>query len=465
MSKESFSRRNFMKMAALFGGGLSTSATSLFNLRNLGAAALLGQNSAAGDYKALVGLYLGGGADSYNMIVPKLPESYQVYADSRSNLSLPAESLLPINPINLSGIPYGLHPALIGMQNMFNQGELCFINNIGTLIAPITKPAFVEGSTPIPLGLFSHSDQTNQWQTGVSSERLIKGWAGRISDLLYSVNTNDSISMNVSLGGINTFQSSNRNVEYTVNNDGATGLIGYEDMYGAGPQRKAAIDKLFGRTYNDPFRDSYKGIFRNSLDSSLQFQAAIDEIPEFATNFSSTNLSGNFKMIAKIISAREKLGFKKQIFFIDYGGWDTHDELLGDQNYLFNELDNAISEFNNVLSEIQIKDSVVTFSMSEFGRTLTSNGNGTDHAWGGNVFTFGGPVKGNQMFGQFPDLGLDSSLDIGGGVLIPTTPNDLYFAELALWFGVPISELQTILPNLGNFYSPGTSAPIGFLDL
>ncbi|MBC7884515.1 MAG: DUF1501 domain-containing protein [Saprospiraceae bacterium] len=466
MSRDTFSRRHFMKLAGLVSAGLSTTGSSIFNLRNIGAAADAGQSvNRAGDYKALICLYLGGGADSFNMIVPKSTSEYQSYAESRGNLALPFDSLLTINPLNVGGISYGLHPSLPGIQSLFDQGKICFINNIGTLLNPINKQQFEAGSIPIPLGLFSHSDQANQWHTGVSDHRLIKGWAGRISDLLYSVNESSKISMNISLAGINTFQSSNKNVAYTINNEGATGLDGYGEMYAAGPARTTAIDKMFGRTYNDPFRDNYKSIFRGSLDASIHFQTAIDEIPEFNTNFSDTYLSGSFRMIAKIMAAREKLGFTRQIFFIDYGGWDTHDELLGEQNYLFDEVDHAISEFNAVTEELQLTNDVLTFSMSEFGRTLTSNGNGTDHAWGGNVFVMGGTVKGNRMFGQYPELSLGNNLDIGGGVLIPTTPNDLYFAELALWFGVPPSDLTTVLPNLGKFYTPGAEAPLGFLNL
>lgn len=464
MSRDTFSRRNFMKMAGLVSAGLSTTGTSLFNLRNLGAAASV-NNTKNDDYKALICLYLGGGADSFNMVVPKSAPEYQAYANTRSNLALPLDSLLTVNPMNIAGVPYGLHPSLTGMQNLFNDGKLCFINNIGTLVRPTTKTEIDMGNAAVPLGLFSHSDQTNQWQTGVTNQRQIKGWAGRMSDLLYDVNTNNSISMNISLSGTNTFQSSNRSVEYTVNKDGATGLLGYNEEYNYGPERKIGIDKLFAKSYNDPFKDTYKKTFRTSLDASIEFQTAIDAIPEFATTFSNTDLSGSLRMIAKIIAARETLGFTKQIFFIDYGGWDHHDELLNNQAELLTEVDRAMTEFNNVMEEIDMQDCVVTFSMSEFGRTLTSNGNGTDHAWGGNVFAMGGPVNGNRMFGQYPDLTLGSELDLYGGIMLPTTSNDLYFAELALWFGVAPSELPILLPNLGNFYTPGANAPLGFLNI
>jgi uncharacterized protein (DUF1501 family) len=457
-----FNRRNFLKMAAVVGAGLSTTGTSLFNLRNMGAFASVGR---AGDYKALVCLYLGGGADSYNMVVPRSGSEYQNYKNTRSNLALIQDDILPVSPLNIAGVDYGFHPAMANMKTMFDEGKLCFINNIGTLRAPTTKEAFFNEDVPLPLGLFSHSDQANQWQTAQPADRLIKGWAGRISDLLHDTNTNQKVSMNISFNGTNIFQSSNGNVEFTVSNYGVTGLTGYGGMYEPEPWRTKAIDDMLARSYNDPFRDTYAGVFKQSLESSIEFQKALDEVPEFTTAFSDSYLSGSFKMIAKIIAAREKLGFSKQIFFIDYGGWDNHDELLENERYLLSEVDNAVFEFHNVLQELDMLNQVTTFSMSEFGRTLTSNGNGTDHAWGGNVFAMGGAVKGNRFFGEYPSLVLDSNLDVGGGVLIPTTPNDLYFAELGLWLGVSPSELTTVFPNLSNFYSPGSQPPLGFLNL
>ena len=457
-----FNRRDFLKMAAVVSAGLSTTGTSLFNLRNLGTFAATG---GSGDYKALVCLYFGGGADSFNMVVPRSGPQYQDYVNTRSNLALLTDDILPVSPLNISGIEYGFHPAMANLKSLFDQGKLCFVNNIGTLRAPTTKDAFYNEEVPLPLGLFSHSDQSNQWQTAIPSERQIKGWAGRISDLLLDSNPNQKISMNISFNGTNTFQSSNGNVEFTVSNYGVTGLTGYGEMNEPSPWRSKAIDDMMARSYNDPFKDTYAGVFKQSLESSLEFQNALDAVPEFTTEFSDSYLSGSFKMIAKIIAAREKLGFKKQIFFIDYGGWDNHDELLENQRYLLSEVDNAIFEFHNVLQEIDMLNEVTTFSMSEFGRTLTSNGNGTDHAWGGNVFAMGGAVNGNRFYGDYPTLTLDSDLDIGGGVLIPTTASDLYFAELGLWFGVNPSDLTSVFPNLSNFYSPGNQSPLGFLNI
>ena len=466
MSKYNIDRRNFIKMAGMVSAGLSTAGTSLFNLRNLNSLAGYRALNNPGEYKAMVCLYFGGGADSFNMLVPRSVNEYAEYAATRSNMALERDSLLPINPINVAGVDYGLHPSMSGIQNLFNEGRICILNNMGTLVQHVTKQEFYNDSAPLPLGLFSHSDQTNQWHTASPGDRLIKGWAGRISDIMHDINDNDVISMNVSFAGSNTFQSSNMGVEYTVSNDGAINLHGYGDMYGAGPARTRAVDQLLAQQHNDPFKSTYTGKVRQSIDSSIQFNEAIENVSEFNTQFSQNYLSGNFEMIAKIIAARESLGFSRQIFFIDFGGWDNHDELLNTQAGNLTLVDQALVEFNAVLEELGMTNDVVTFTMTEFGRTLTSNGNGTDHAWGGNSLVMGGPVIGNRFYGDYPSLALNSDLELGGGVLIPTLPNDLYFAELAMWFGIEQSDLHDVFPNLGNFYAQGsTHQPIGFLNI
>jgi uncharacterized protein (DUF1501 family) len=170
-------------------------------------------------------------------------------------------------------------------------------------------------------------------------------------------------------------------------------------------------------------------------------------------------------MAAYTIAAHEALNMKRQIFFIDFGGWDHHDEVLNAQNEMFYDLDTALGEFSAALDELGLADQVTTFTISEFGRTLTSNGNGTDHAWGGNVMVMGGQVKGKNIYGEYPDLALNNPIEVGNGVLIPQLSADTYFAELALWLGVNPSDLPTIFPALTNFYQPGTGAPVGFLNL
>jgi uncharacterized protein (DUF1501 family) len=205
-------------------------------------------------------------------------------------------------------------------------------------------------------------------------------------------------------------------------------------------------------------------VIRKSRDGHAQFQEAVGNVPVLQTPFTDNYLSRSFQMAAYSIAAHEALGMKRQIFFIDYGGWDHHDEVLYSQNGMLYELDTAFGEFSDALTELGLSNQVTTFSLSEFGRTLTSNGNGTDHAWGGNVMAFGGNVIGKNIYGEYPTLALDSSLELGNGVMLPQISADMYFAELALWFGINPSELSTIFPTLTNFYQPGSGMPIGFLN-
>jgi uncharacterized protein (DUF1501 family) len=460
-------RRTFLKQAGLVGAGLSTAGSSIFNLKNINAFA--GQNiGGAPDYKALVCIYLGGGSDSFNMLIPRSNSEYNAYQQSRSNLAIPQDNLLPINPTNAGGIEYGLYPNMTNLQSLFEQGKMCFMANMGTLIDYTTKDQYYNGTGQFPLGLFSHSDQTNQWQSASPGERLNKGWAGRISDLLNDTNSNQKFSMNLSFSGTNIFQSSNEQIEFSVSSSGANTLSGYAKDYDWGHDKKRsfALDSLMSHEYNDPFKNTYRKLFRSSIDDSIFFNEIIDNIPDLLEEEVNNYLRDNLNMVAKIMAARDQLGFSRQIFFLDIGNWDTHDNLFVDLDQNFGTLDRALGKFQKAIEQLGLSDNVVTFTMSEFGRTLTSNGNGTDHAWGGNVLAIGGPVKGKKIYGEYPMLELDNNIDIGGGVLIPSTPNDLYFAELALWFGVPQSDLHDVLPNLGNFYAQGSShAPLDFLNL
>lgn len=468
MALHSINRRKFIKNAGCAALGSTTLLSTLLNLKALGAASIFNSSvSANNDYKALVCILLSGGADTFNMLVPKEENEYGIYAQTRSNMALDRASLRDLQVQNTSGRNFGVHPAMLYMQDLFNTGDLAFVSNIGTLIKPVSKQEIFSNSVPLPLGLFSHSDQVMQWQTGVPHDRGGAGWGGKIADMLRDVNENQQLSMNLSLAGTNIFQVGNRTVEYTLDREfGSIGILRNQDWIG--DLQNVAINNMLDKTYADPFKQSYKETIRIARDGQQQIQNVLGQLTPFQTSFSNTPLSQNMHMIAKMIASRESLGMKRQIFFVDYGGWDNHDELLTTQESLLLDLDNALHEFYSVIKdELQIENQVTTFNISEFARTLTSNGNGTDHAWGSNVFVLGGAVKGQNIYGEYPLLNLGNSnpLEVGGGVLIPTTSADSYFAELALWFGVPESDLNLIFPNLNNFYSQGTGSPIGFLNL
>ncbi|QTN39830.1 DUF1501 domain-containing protein [Cryomorphaceae bacterium] len=467
--KRKMSRRKFLGTMSCAAIGSTTFYSTLFNLGMTNIAAAQSPRPRAGmnDYKALVCILLEGGNDSFNMLVPTDNPAYQAYAHTRSNQALALNSLLSLNPLGGNSPALGIHPAMIEVQQLFNSGKLAFISNVGTLVEPTTLSQFLNGSAQMPLGLFSHADQIQQWQTSVPQSRGALGWGGRLADMLQSMNQNQNISMNISLSGRNVFQAGNATTEYTITNSG-TGSVGIEGYNGPDFIHEvgtAAVDSLMDHHYNDIFKNTYANVVSNAQDTHEVFSSATGNI-QLSTAFSENELSQNLAMVAKTIGARNTLGLSRQTFFINYGGWDHHDELLNNQNAMLTVVSKALGEFESALQELGVGDQVTTFSISDFARTLTSNGNGTDHGWGGNVMVMGGnQVNGGQIYGQYPDLAIGSSLDVGNGVLIPTLSTDEYFAELAKWFGVSNSDLLSIFPNLSNFYLPSSTPPIGFMNI
>lgn len=420
-----------------------------------------------GDYKALVCVLLGGGNDSYNMLIPKSDNEYNEYATSRSNLAIPQNDTLQINPNTSDGRVFGLHPSMPDVQQLFESGNLAFLSNVGTLIEPSSKTDILNGIVKTPLGLFSHADQQQQWQTGRPHERTNTGWGGRIADLVQSMNSNQNISMNISLQGSNIFQRGNQIIPYAISKNGSIGINGYGGSGQFNQLKTAALNTMLERDYQDVFKNAYKNTIKTSNDANLEFQAAVDGISDFITPLPEYNdLAAQLNMVAKTIASRDTLGFSRQIFFVQIGGWDHHDELLVNHSNKLTEVNDALKYFNDVMTELNVSDCVTTFSVSDFARTLTSNGNGTDHAWGGNAFMMGGAVNGKEIYGDYPTLALNSDLNINDSVIIPTTAADSYMAELALWFGVPASELTTIFPNISNFYDTASGTqPIGFMNM
>ena len=465
-SKHLYNRRKFLKQAGLATFGLTTMSSSIFKLNSIKTAAGL-SGFANDDYKALVCLFQAGGNDSYNMLIPRGSAEYNEYATTRSNLAIGQEAMLPITPLTSDGKQYGVHPSMSGVQDLFNSGKLSFVTNVGPMIQPVTKTEFENGSVPLPLGLFSHSDQIAHWETGRPHERPNYGWGGRLADMFHTMNDSDILSMNISLSGENVFQAGQNIFEFTVNPFGAElGIKGYQQNGDFNQARTELIDSLLAQTYHDMYKKTYVDVIKNARDAQERFQEAIDSIPDFQTEFSNNSVSRSFQMIARIIAIREELGFKRQIFFVRYGGWDHHDNLLGAQNSQLGVVSNALAQFASALEEIDAFNCTLTFTMSEFARTLSSNGNGSDHAWGGNVMAMGGMVKGQELYGSYPSLEIGNPLDLGRGRLIPTLSNDEYFAEMALWFGVAPSDLSTVFPNVGNFYDTAAGTmPVGFVEM
>jgi len=460
------SRRQFLGQASCAAVTAIPILNTILNLKLAGsvAAAEPGMN----EYRALVCLFLNGGNDSFNMLVPRGNTEYGEYATIRQNLALPQINLLPINPVNNPGLQLGIHPAMPELQQLFENGHASFVANVGTLVEPINKSQYQSGSVPLPLGLFSHSDQIEQWQTSLPDTRSAVGWAGRMADLLKSINNNDKVSMNISLSGSNVWQSGQSVFEYAITPNGAVGLQGYQAQWQQFQEviqsRSAAIDSQLALEYNNLFAQTFAKSKRDAFDAYEVFAGATSpDLPPGAT-FPSTNLGQSLRMIAKTIAGRGALGMTRQTFFVNFGGWDHHDEVINNQAAMLPVVSQAVGAFYNALELLGVENQVTLFTASDFGRTLTSNGRGSDHAWGGNQFVIGGDVNGQQIFGQYPSLYDNNPLDVGRGRLIPTTSADEYFAELALWLGVSKSSLPLVLPNIGRFYdTTSLDWPVGFM--
>ncbi len=468
------SRRRFIKSMGCAALGATTLLSGVTNLGLMNVAAAANMPLVPrppGDYKALVCLSLEGGNDSFNMLVPRGTGEYQEYASVRTNQSLAQGSLLPINPLVGDGKQYGLHPNLSRVQSLFEQGDAAMVANVGALVRP-TSMAEYNNEINLPLGLYSHADQVMHWQSSIPQSRSAIGWGGRMADILYQVNNNQNISMNISLNGTNIFQTGDTVAAYAINPDtGAVVIYNYEGDWTQATTKRAAIDGMLNQNYTNVLENTYRNMVRGATDNSLQFSSAIAGLSPFNTTFADTEISADLHMVAKTIAARNTLDMCRQTFFVQLGGFDNHDEVLMNHGYLMEEVDQAIGSFWDALGEMGLQDSVTLFTISDFARTLTSNGNGTDHGWGGVSMVVGGAVNGQRIYGSYPDLYLGNNLDTGDGRLIPTTSCDEYFAELALWFAdnglstLSPTQLADILPNLSNFWSYAAgSGPIGFMS-
>ncbi len=497
---EKYTRRNFLTQASC--GGLSslTLLNTLVNLKGLNSVVGTATSSdhLCDDYKALVCILLSGGNDSFNMLIPYDRESHDSYVEARSGLYSSNGGLaIPRNELQSTVLDYGdggrqfsLHPGMGKLQGLFNDGQVSFLANIGTLTHPGTTKEDVEENVNVPISIFSHSDQLQQWQTGVPTERSSIGWAGKIGDLIRDCNNNSTISMNISLSGSNIFQTGSTTVEFALDsNKTIQGIKNYDPLSSDLERRlrSQAIDSLLESEYQDIFKNTFVNTTRNARDGYVQFLNALEGAIVFDDDvFPNTDFGTDLELIARTIDVRQTLGFKRQIFFINVGGWDHHDEVIINHGGMLRMISEGLGRFQEALGSnfqfedshgvarnhagIDVGDSVLTVVMSEFGRTLSSNGNGSDHAWGGNTFVMGGQnlINGKRIFGEYPDL--DSTgvlpLELGRGRYIPTLSTDQYFAEIAKWFGVSNSDLRFLYPNISEFYSVSSEEPpIGFLKI
>lgn len=418
----------------------------------------------ATDYKALVCIFLFGGNDQSNTIVPHENTAYAKYQAARPAIALTQAELLRLNLSGFAGPQLGLNPSFASLKPLVDAGQCAILANVGTLAYPTTLTQYKNKSVQTPLGLFSHSDQQASWQSGLPTKGSATGWLGRIADLTSSAyNPGSSVSMCMSLGGNNLMQAGNAVVQYQVTTKGPVVIETMDaNHWRYNAELAAAMNTLLTQSRSNMLEQAYNTVGTRAISTGQVAKTALAGAQSISTVFPTGGLASQLSMVARLIAARNGLGHKRQVYFVSQGGYDFHDTLLENQALRLKELSDAMAAFYAATVELGVANSVTTFTASDFGRGLQSNGRGSDHGWGSHHFILGGAVKGNKLYGSWPTVALGGPEDLGQGRLVPTTSVDRYAATLATWFGVPAASLPTVLPNLTRFATT-TTASLGFV--
>ena len=444
-------RRDLLRLACCSAAG----ASLVSGLSKLGLVSALAQGTT--DYKALVCIFMFGGNDSNNMLVPT-DARYTQYLQARSVLALPQTQLLPLQIAGKS--IYGLHPNMPEMQGFFNnQQNLAILANVGTLVQPTTQATYNTFKN-LPENLFSHSDQQDQWQSAQLAGTPVSGWAGKIADSVQTLNAAAQFPPILSISGSPVFCTGITTRPFSMDPGQAPGLQGF-DTSAASQARYAATQQLLTFDSGLSMVQAANAVTGQAVQFAQVLSNALKNIPPMQTKFPGTYLGQQMQQVAQVIAARSALGVQRQIFFCSTGGFDTHADQLPQQVQLLSDVSKSMSAFYQGTQELGVANQVTSFTVSEFSRTLEPGSNGgSDHAWGAHQLILGGAVKGNAIYGTFPTLVLGGPDDADqNGRWIPTTALDQYAATLATWFGVSAANLPSIFPNLTNF----SSSNLGFL--
>ncbi|WAC72266.1 DUF1501 domain-containing protein [Roseateles sp. SL47] len=448
----SLKRREFLKHAS----ALSVAGTAAPWALQLAAINEAAAATASGDYKALVCLFMYGGNDYGNTLVPYDAASHAAYATIRQTLATPRDQLAATALTPSVALPDGrqmaLAPTLSAVKPVFDAGRLAVMLNIGTLMQPTTLAQYKAQSVPLPPKLFSHNDQQSLWQSS-KPEGAISGWGGRLGDRFLSGNGNATFTC-INVSGNAVFMSGGQAVQYQMGSSGAVAINGVTRSLFGSQACSEALRTLVTGERTHWMETELNRVTSRSINAQATVSSALSSV-NLTTPFDTTSsLASQLSMVAKLIAARSALGVARQVFFVSLGGFDLHDVLVDQHPKLLQQVGNAMASFDAALQELGVANNVTTFTASDFGRTLTSNGDGSDHGWGSHHLVMGGAVKGGRFYGQLPSVSVNGPDDVGQGRLLPTTAVDQLAATLALWMGVSASDLPSVLPGIGNFSQP-----------
>ncbi|CAN5614133.1 DUF1501 domain-containing protein [soil metagenome] len=454
------SRRAFLKRSVALGivGAATPFVASL---------AAIGEAAAAvtSDYKALVCVFLQGGNDYANTLPPYDQASYALYQAARSNIALNRAALgaTVLNPITAldNGRQYAMAPTMAPLVPLFDARKMAVVLNVGTLMQPTTKVQYTNNSVPLPPKLFSHNDQQSFWQAS-NPEGATSGWGGRMGDLFQSGNGSATLTC-INASGNAVFLTGKSAIQYSVSPSGPIALLGNAGTLFGSTTAASTLRSLMTGAQSNLLQNEYARVSKRALDTYAQVSSALGGAP--AGNFplfpNGNALADQLKIVARLIAVSSALGARRQVFFVSLGGFDMHDGLATAHPTQTALLANAMKAFYDTTVTLGVADKVTTFTASDFGRTLQSNSDGSDHGWGSMHFVMGDAVKGKSFYGTPPAIGNDTPDDVGQGRLLPTIAVDQYAATLASWFGVSATDLPTVLPNIGS-YNP-SSRNLGFV--
>jgi uncharacterized protein (DUF1501 family) len=457
------SRRAFLQRASML--ALSGVATPLaVNLAAMAEAAA----ATASDYKAIVCVFLYGGNDYANTLVPYDSASYNAYYNLRPTLAYQRGALAAtlLNaaaaPVDLNGVThqYALAPELAPLLPIFNAGKMGVLLNVGTLVQPTSKLQYTNKSAPLPSKLFSHNDQQSEWQSSLP-EGASSGWGGRMGDLFQSGNGNATFTC-VNVSGNAVFLAGKQAVQYQVSPNGSVPFSALQKPLFGSASCSSALQTLITQPYAHAMRADYAQVTQRAISANDTLTAALAGGPAIATPFPDGNgLASQLKMVARMIASASSIGAKRQVFFVSMGGFDTHDGLVTTHPGLLKSVADAMAAFYAATVELGVANQVTAFTASDFGRTLSGNNDGSDHGWGSMHFMLGGAVRGGKFYGRAPVVASDGPDDVGQGRLLPTTSIEQYAATLGGWMGVSNSDLLVMLPSLVNYNA--SARKLGFV--